>query len=101
MNSYAEPWSVLVPDLVLRLITPPANRPYSGPRLLVWTLNSSMASCVGITVTTFKYAPLVGVPSMRIWLCPDMPPPTGKSQRANGFALTGLLISEVRAEDRQ
>src|SRR5947207_14519393 len=67
-NSYAEPWKELVPDFVDRLITPPANRPYSGPRLFVWTLNSSMASCVGITVTTFRYAPFVGTPSIRIWL---------------------------------
>src|SRR5215470_10330427 len=65
-NSYAEPWRVFVPPLVDRLITPPANRPYSGPRLLVCTLNSSIASCVGITVTTFRYAPFVGVPSIRI-----------------------------------
>src|SRR6266496_1136172 len=44
------------PTAVERLMTPPANLPYSGPRLLVWTC---MASCVGMTVTTFRYAPFV------------------------------------------
>ena len=45
--SYPVPCQVLVPDLVLMLMTPPANFPHSGPRLLSCTLNSEIASCVG------------------------------------------------------
>src|SRR5581483_4053393 len=45
--SYPEPCQVFVPDLVLMLMTPPANLPHSGPRLLFWTLNSLIESCVG------------------------------------------------------
>src|ERR1700757_1221420 len=38
--SWASPWIWLLPDFVLRLITPPENLPHSGPNALVCTLNS-------------------------------------------------------------
>src|SRR4029077_6984461 len=38
--SWTSPWILLVPDFVLRLITPPENLPHSGPKELVCTLNS-------------------------------------------------------------
>src|ERR1700730_12692652 len=47
--SYASPCKPLLPDFVLRLMTPPENLPQSDPRLLVWTLNSWIESWVGIT----------------------------------------------------
>src|ERR1700682_3284012 len=44
LYSYAEPWNVLLPDLVTRLTTPPLARPYSAVKLLVSTLNSCTES---------------------------------------------------------
>ena len=47
-NSYALPCNWFDPDLEVKFTTPPANRPYSGERLFVATLNSCSESCVGI-----------------------------------------------------
>ena len=46
-NSNTLPWKALVPDLVVRLTTPPLNRPNSAGGLLVSILNSWMASMIG------------------------------------------------------
>src|SRR5712691_3216681 len=42
--SWTSPWIWLLPDFVLRLITPPENLPHSGPKALVCTLNSWIES---------------------------------------------------------
>ena len=39
-NSKADPWKLLVPDLVVRLTTPPLKRPNSAGGLLLSILNS-------------------------------------------------------------
>src|SRR6266568_3395316 len=44
----AGPRHSLLPDLVLKLMTPPENLPHSGPTLLYWTLNSPIESWVGM-----------------------------------------------------
>ena len=53
-DSNAEPWNWLLPDLVLRLMTPPLKRPNSAGGVLVTTLNSWIASMTG------KYATVPG-----------------------------------------
>ena len=50
-NSNTVPWKSLLPDFVVRLMTPPLNLPKAAEESLVCTLNSRMASMMGKKAT--------------------------------------------------
>src|SRR5258708_297638 len=66
LNSYADPWNALVPDLVTTLTTPPLARPYSAPKLFVSTVNSCTESSGIVCPTEAVNVSTFSLPSSRM-----------------------------------
>ena len=54
MNQKPVPWRSLVPDLIAREMMPADERPYSAEKPFVMTLNSEMASTLGLTTSFWR-----------------------------------------------
>ena len=63
--SNTEPWSSLVPERIVRFTAAPPNTPNSAVGLLVWTLNSWMASRGGVMLMNAFRGSLLTTPSRR------------------------------------
>ena len=81
-NSKTLPRSALAPDLVVRLTTPPLNRPNSAGGLLLSILNSWIASMLGKNATCPGSGCSTEMPSNRYSLVRGRPP----LMRGNGAA---------------
>ena len=63
--SNTEPWKSFVPERIVRLTAAPPNTPNSAVGLLVWTLNSWMASSGGVMLIIAFSGSLLTTPSSR------------------------------------
>src|SRR5215469_13282582 len=96
-NSKTDPWKSLVPFLVTMLTTAPVVQPYCASKLVVWILNSPVASAVGTYETDCASRRLV-TPSTSTSFMLGRPPLTvmlddpemsnGRSRCAAAFSTT-------------